>query len=115
MFSRFKEHGLKLAPKKCHFLRRNVKFLGHIIDSNGVATDPDKVSAISAVVESDLMMDDKSFLGMSLYDQRFIPNCSSIAKPLFGLTAAPKGRKISGKGAASFRIGARNTVSHFSS
>ncbi len=112
VFTRLKAHGLKLAPKKCHFLRRSVKFLGHIIDKTGVATDPDKVSAISAVSEADLMMPDgvtpsqkkiKSFLGMVMYYQKFIPNCSSVAKPLFNLTAAPKGKKASLRGDRNFK------------
>lgn len=111
VLTRLRAHGLKLAPKKCHFLRRTVKFLGHIIDRTGVATDPDKVSAISAVSEADLMMADgatpsqkkiKLFLGMVMYYQKFIPNCSSIAKPLFSLTAAPKGKKASLRGDARF-------------
>ncbi|KAK3543082.1 hypothetical protein QTP70_010533 [Hemibagrus guttatus] len=42
MFTRLRVHGLKLAPKKCHFLRKSVKFLGHIIDKTEVATDSDK-------------------------------------------------------------------------
>ncbi len=58
VFTRLRARRLKLAPKKCHFLRRSVTFLGHIIDKTGVATDPDKVSAISAVSEEDLMMPD---------------------------------------------------------
>ncbi|RXN37938.1 Retrovirus-related Pol polyprotein from transposon 412 [Labeo rohita] len=112
VFTRLRAHGLKLAPKKCHFLRRSVKFLGHIIDKTGVATDPDKVSAISAVSEADLMMPDgvtpsqkkiKSFLGMVMYYQKFIPNCSSVAKPLFNLTAAPKGKKVSLRGNVNFK------------
>lgn len=89
-----------------------MKFLGHVIDQNGVATDPDKVKSIIAVSEEDLMMLDgvtpspkkiKSFLGMALYYQKFIPNCSSIAKPLFNLTAAPKGRNVPVKGMAFFK------------
>ncbi|RXN22815.1 interleukin-1 receptor accessory -like 1-A isoform X3 [Labeo rohita] len=112
VFTRLRAHGLKLAPKKCHFLRRSVKFLGHIIDKTGVATDPDKVSAISAVSEADLMMPDgvtpsqkkiKSFLGMVMYCQKFIPNCSSVAKPLFNLAAAPKGKKVSLRGNVNFK------------
>lgn len=31
VFSRLKNHNLKLAPKKCHFLQRSVKFLGHLL------------------------------------------------------------------------------------
>lgn len=47
VFSRLRVHGLKLPSKKCHLLRRSVKFLGHIVDKNGVSTDPDKVRALS--------------------------------------------------------------------
>lgn len=112
VFSRLRVHGLKLAPKKCHLLRRSVKFLGHIVTENGVSTDPDKVKAIASMSQSDLMMEDgvtpsqrkiKSFLGMVMYYQQFIPDCSRIAKPLFALTAAPKGKKVNARGAAAFR------------
>lgn len=48
----------KLAPKKCYLLRRSVRFLGHIVDAHGVVTDPDKIVAIAAITEKDLMMDD---------------------------------------------------------
>ncbi|KAL1246716.1 hypothetical protein QQF64_034355 [Cirrhinus molitorella] len=58
VFERLGAHGLKLAPKKCYFLRRSVKFLGHVVNEDGVATDPDKIAAITAVTEKDLMMDD---------------------------------------------------------
>lgn len=86
--------------------------MGHIVDENGVATDPDKVKTIAAMTEADLMMEDgitpsqkkiRSFLGMVLYYQQFIPNCSSVAKPLFSLTAAPKGKRGNMRGHASFR------------
>lgn len=112
VFSRLRDHGLKLAPKKCQFLRRSVKFLGHIVDSNGVSTDPDKVKAITSMRVADLMMEDgvtpsqrkvKSFLGMIMYYQQFIQDCSRLAKPLFALTAAPRGRKGNPRGVASFK------------
>lgn len=112
VFSRLRVHGLKLAPKKCHLLRRSVKFLGHIVTENGVSTDPDKVKAIASMSAPDLMMEDgvtpsqrkiKSFLGMVMYYQQFIPNCSRIAKPLFALTAAPRGKRANTRGAAAFR------------
>ncbi len=112
VFERLSAHGLKLAPKKCYFLRWSVRFLGHAVNEHGVMIDPDKIAAISAVTEKDLMMDDgvspsarkiKSFLGMVMYYQRFIPNCSSIAKLLFTLTAATKVKKGCSKGGAVFR------------
>lgn len=38
VFDRLSTHGLKLAPKKCYFLRRSVRFLGHVVNKHGVAT-----------------------------------------------------------------------------
>lgn len=61
--------------------------------------DEDKVAVISAFQKKDLMKEDgftpspkklRSFLGMVLYYQSFIPGCSRIAKPLFNLTAGQK-------------------------
>lgn len=99
VFSRLKEHNLKLAQKKCYFLRRTVKFLGHIVTESGIATDPAKVSAISDIKSTDLMEADgktpsptkvKSFLGMANYYSHFIEGLSTLAKPLFKLTAGQK-------------------------
>ncbi len=99
VFSHLKNHNLKLAPKKCHFLRRTVKFLGHVISGSGVWTDPGKVEAITQVQVSDLMDSDgvtpsqkklQSFLGMVLYYQHFIEDCSTKARPLFKLLSEQK-------------------------
>ncbi len=109
VLSRLSHHNLKLAPKKCCFLRRSVKFLGHFISEEGIKTDPGKVEAINKIQASDLMEPDgkipcqkkiRSFLGMVLYYQHFIEGCSAKAKPLFKLTSGAvkqtpvtKGRK----------------------
>lgn len=39
VFSRLQANNLKLAQKKCHFLRRSVRFLGHVVDAEGVSVD----------------------------------------------------------------------------
>lgn len=104
VFSRLRSSNLKLSQKKCHFLRGSVKFLGHVISADGVSVDQEKVSAISSFKKEDLMEPDgctpsqqkiRSFLGMVLFYQHFIPACSRIAKPLYALTAGQK-RKIKG-------------------
>ncbi|KAG1939019.1 interleukin-1 receptor accessory protein-like 1-A [Pimephales promelas] len=103
VFERLRSHNLKLAPKKCFFLRRSVKFLGHIIDENGVSTDPSKIESITNMTSSDFMETDgvtpsqkriRSFLGMINYYQHFVPKYSAIAQPLFQLL---KGVKRKGK------------------
>ncbi|GFV53045.1 retrovirus-related Pol polyprotein from transposon 412 [Trichonephila clavipes] len=39
------EAGLKLNSKKCLFAAQEVKILGHLVSSNGVRLDPDKIKA----------------------------------------------------------------------
>lgn len=106
VFSRLREHNLKLAQKKCYFLRKTVKFLGHIVTESGIATDPTKVSAISNIKSTDLMEADgktpsptkiKSFLGMANYYSHFIEGLSTLARPLFKLTVGQKVRRKDGQ------------------
>lgn len=68
VFERLKTHNLTLAPKKCHFLRSSVKFLGHVTRADGIATNVPSQRNI------------RSFLGMLVFYQQFIEDCSSIAK-----------------------------------
>lgn len=98
VFDRLRSHNPKLAPKKCFFLRRSVKFLCHIVDVNGVSTDPSKVENIPNMTSTDLMEPDgvtpsqkwiRSFLGMN-YCQHFMPRYSVTAKPLFDLLKGEK-------------------------
>jgi hypothetical protein len=46
-FSRIKEAGLKISHQKCYLFHREVKFLGHIVNSTGIVPDPSKIEAIS--------------------------------------------------------------------
>ena len=42
-----KASGATLNEDKCHFPKKSIKFLGHIIDGSGICPDPDKVIAIA--------------------------------------------------------------------
>lgn len=46
VFNRVRAAGLKLKPIKCQFLKREVTFLGHVVSSDGIKTDPEKVKAV---------------------------------------------------------------------
>ncbi|XP_071142173.1 uncharacterized protein [Mytilus edulis] len=43
IFQRLRDVGLKLSPKKCSFLQRRVKYIGHIVSADGVEPYPEKV------------------------------------------------------------------------
>ena len=38
--------GLKLKPSKCTFFKTEITYLGHLITSEGVGTDPKKIKAV---------------------------------------------------------------------
>jgi len=43
---RLQQANLKLQPDKCEFLRKKVNCLGHVIDKDGIKSDPLKVLTI---------------------------------------------------------------------
>lgn len=47
VFIHLKEHGQKLKPTKCCFLRERVTYVGHQLSEDGVSPDPDKVAAVA--------------------------------------------------------------------
>lgn len=82
VFKSIRHHNLKLQPDKCEFLRKEVTYLGHVISENGVQPNPDKIKAVVERKEPKNTKDIKSFLGLTGYYRRFIPNYANIAKPL---------------------------------
>lgn len=85
VFTRLKQHGLKVQPDKCEFMRKEVAYLGHIISDQGVKPNPEKVRVVKEFPVPKSCKDIKSFLGLAGYYRRFIPNFSKITKPLTSL------------------------------
>jgi len=48
VLQRFRQANLKLKPGKCQLFQRKLKFLGHIVSSEGVQVNPEKVATILA-------------------------------------------------------------------
>lgn len=90
LMKRLEAANLKLQPDKCEFLRHEVGYLGHIISSNGVRPDPNKIRAIQNFPSPRTQKNIKQFLGLAGYYRRFIPNFSKIAKPLTDLLKKDK-------------------------
>jgi hypothetical protein len=81
VFGALRAFGLHLKAKKCTFAESEVKYLGHIVSSHGVAPDPDKVRVITETNPSS-RDEVRSFCGVAGYYRRYIKNFAEITKPL---------------------------------
>lgn len=82
---------LTVNLEKCEFFRSQLKYLGYVVDSSGLRTDPEKVDAILNYPTPSSQKDLKRFLGTATWYRRFVPNFSTIAGPLNKLTSNKKG------------------------
>ena len=82
VFEKLREAGLKLSTSKCHFFRREIKYLGHVISSSGIAVDPGKISCVKDWPEPKTVTEVQRFLGFTSFYRRFIKGFAGIAKPL---------------------------------
>ncbi|GJU79912.1 putative reverse transcriptase domain-containing protein [Tanacetum coccineum] len=71
---------------KCEFWLHEVRFLRHVVNSEGIHVDPSKIEAVKNWKPPKTPTEFRSFLGLAGYYRRFIANFSKIAKPLTLLT-----------------------------
>ena len=82
VLQRLQEAGLTLNSEKCRFSQSCVKFLGHLVDQEGIHPDPDKVVAIVQVQPPSDVSAVRRFLGMANQMSKFCPNLADKTKPL---------------------------------
>ena len=71
---------------KYDFWLREVQFLGHLVNQNGILVDPAKIEAMMSWEVPRSPSDIRSFLGLAGYYWRFIQDFSRIVVPLTRLT-----------------------------
>ena len=86
VIERLREANLKLKPAKCHFARKEVKYLGHLITPSGLKPNHKLVMAVQEFLLPRDIRELRHFLGLASYYRRFIPQFSKIAEPLHNLT-----------------------------
>ncbi|GJX71174.1 reverse transcriptase domain-containing protein [Tanacetum coccineum] len=85
-----KKEKLYAKFSKCEFWLKEVQFLGHVVNRDGIHVDPSKVESVKNWKTPESSTEIRSFLGLAGYYRRFIENFSKIAKPLTLLTQKNK-------------------------
>ena len=82
VFEHFWEHSLKLKPSKCHFLRKEITFLGHKVLEEGMKPGEEGLKSIAEMAPPKNYTEIRRFLGATGFFRRFIKNYAHIARPL---------------------------------
>lgn len=86
VFEIMRKSNLRFKSSKCHFGMSSMKWVGHVIDQDGIRVDPEKTFAIREYPNPRNEKELRRFLGMSNYYRKFIKNYATIAAPLYYLT-----------------------------
>ena len=81
-----KKLNLKFNKKKLNLRRSEVKFMGHVLTSDGLKPDADKVKAVAEMPRPTTKQEALSLLGFVNYLTKFLPRLSEVAQPLRELT-----------------------------
>ena len=92
VFSKLKEHNLKIQIDKSEFLKKEVAYLGHIVSSEGVKPNPSKIQAVKEFPIPKTPKEIKTYLGLLGYYRKFIPDFAKLTKPM--TKCLKKGNKV---------------------
>ena len=82
-FKRLHAAGLKTNPAKCDWSRTALAFCGHIVNQEGISTDPEKIKAVIDMPLPSCVKEVETFIGKAVYYSTFIEDFANVAKPLF--------------------------------
>jgi hypothetical protein len=80
-----REKQLYAKLSKCEFFQREIGFLGHVINKNGIKMESSKVNAVTNWPVPKNVHELRSFLGLAGYYRRFVKDFSMIASSLTAL------------------------------
>lgn len=90
VYEKLKIANLTINFEKSQFFRNQLKYLGYVVNSEGLHADPEKIEAIVNYPRPSNRKEVRRFLGTASWYRRFIPNFSSITSPLNKLTSQGK-------------------------
>lgn len=80
-----KDAGLRLHRSKCVFLKKEVEYLGHVVNAEGLHPVQSKVRAIEEAPSPTTVTELKAYLGLLNYYNKFLPSLATRLAPLHKL------------------------------
>jgi hypothetical protein len=80
-----RKHKLYEKFDKCDIYKKEIQYLGHVISSEGIVVDPEKIKSIMEWPVPKDVEDIRSFMVITRYYRRFIEGFSKIAYPITSL------------------------------
>lgn len=74
--------GLGISPSKSKFAHKRLKYLGHILDEQGIGMDKSRLEAIENFPRPKCIKDVQRLMGLAGWYRRFIKNFSEITTPI---------------------------------
>ena len=81
VLQRLREEGLTLNDK-CEFSKREIRFLGHIVNSSGIRADGRKITAITQFPTPTTVTELQRLMGMVNQLGKFIPHLADVTEPM---------------------------------
>jgi hypothetical protein len=78
VLERLKKANLTVNIEKSKFFQTSLKYLGYVIDSNGIRTDSDKVAAMTSYPRPNTTTEIKRFVRLCSWYRRFIADFSTL-------------------------------------
>ena len=86
VLTRVKQANLNLKKSKCAFFKKELHYLGHILTTDGIKPQTDKIKAICDMRPPTNQKGVREFLGMVGYYRKFINRFADAARPMTKLT-----------------------------
>ena len=94
MLRKIQQAGLTIKRKKCQFETAECVYLGHVIGSGKVHPEVAKIQAVKNFEQPTSKTRVRSFLGLTGYYRKFIPDYATLAAPLTDLTRKTKPNRV---------------------
>ena len=83
VLQKLEQYNVRLNKAKCQFMKSQVPYMGHTVNANGIQHIQDKVEAIRKAPPPTNLTELQSFLGVVQYYAKFVPNLSTVLRPLY--------------------------------